>query len=156
MGQHPKVIDAMCTAARAMAAGAGGTRNILGTNRALVDLEAKLADLHDKDAALVFRTGYVYNHTGIATIARLLPNCLFLFDALNHNSMIEGVRAAAAVPSRSGATTISSTWKSSLACNRRPPEADRLRERLFDGRRHRPARGDMRTCGTLWRNDLPR
>jgi 5-aminolevulinate synthase len=84
----------MVETATRMGAGAGGTRNIAGTNHPLVELEAELADLHGKEAALVFTSGYVSNHTGIATIARLLPDCLILSDALNHNSMIEGVRAA--------------------------------------------------------------
>jgi 5-aminolevulinate synthase len=94
MGQHPKVIEALCATAHTMGAGAGGTRNISGTNRVLVQLEVELADLHGKEAALVFTSGYVSNHTGIATIARLLPDCLILSDSLNHNSVIEGVRAA--------------------------------------------------------------
>jgi 5-aminolevulinate synthase len=94
MGQHPKVVEATCNAARSMGAGAGGTRNISGTNRPIVELEAEIADLHGKQDALVFTSGYVSNQTGIATIAKLLPDCLILSDALNHNSMIEGVRAA--------------------------------------------------------------
>ncbi|MDI3469067.1 MAG: 5-aminolevulinate synthase [Pseudolabrys sp.] len=94
MAQHPKVIGAMIEAASRMGTGAGGTRNIAGTNHPLVELERELADLHGKDAALLFTSGYVSNQTGIATIARLLPNCLILSDALNHNSMIEGVRQA--------------------------------------------------------------
>ncbi|MBV9348078.1 MAG: 5-aminolevulinate synthase [Pseudolabrys sp.] len=92
MAQHPKVIGAMVEAASRMGTGAGGTRNIAGTNHPLVELERELADLHRKEGALVFTSGYVSNETGIATIARLLPNCLILSDALNHNSMIEGVR----------------------------------------------------------------
>lgn len=96
MGQHPQVIDAMCVAAHSMGVGAGGTRNISGTHRAVVELEQELAQLHGKDAALVFTSGYISNLAGIATIARLLPNCLVLSDALNHNSMIEGVRASGA------------------------------------------------------------
>jgi 5-aminolevulinate synthase len=92
MGQHPKVIGAMVETATRMGTGAGGTRNIAGTNHPLVELERELAELHRKEAALVFTSGYVSNETGIATMAKLMPNCLIISDASNHNSMIEGVR----------------------------------------------------------------
>ena len=96
MAQHPKVVGAMIEAAGRMGTGAGGTRNIAGTNHPLVELERELAGLHGKEAALVFTSGYVSNQTGIATIARLFPDCLLLSDALNHNSMIEGMRQSGA------------------------------------------------------------
>ncbi len=92
MGQHPKVVGAMVETATRMGTGAGGTRNIAGNTHPLVELERELAELHGKEGALVFTSGYVSNETGISTIAKLLPNCLILSDALNHNSMIEGVR----------------------------------------------------------------
>lgn len=92
MGRHPRVIAAMQDAAARYGAGAGGTRNISGNSGPVVDLEAELADLHRKPAALVFTSGWISNLATISTVASLLPDCLILSDALNHNSMIEGVK----------------------------------------------------------------
>ena len=96
MGQHPDVVAAMQRAAGGMGTGAGGTRNISGTSNPLVQLETELADLHGKEAGLVFTSGFVSNEAAISTIARLLPNCLIISDELNHASMIEGVRRSGA------------------------------------------------------------
>jgi 5-aminolevulinate synthase len=94
MGGHPATVAASVAAACAHGVGAGGTRNISGTHHPIVSLEAELADLHAKPAALVFTSGWISNLAAISTIAGLLPNCLILSDALNHNSMIEGVKRA--------------------------------------------------------------
>ena len=92
MGRHPAVIEAMKAAASRYGAGAGGTRNISGNNHSVVSLESDLADLHGKASALVFTSGWVSNLASISTLAELLPECLILSDASNHNSMIEGIR----------------------------------------------------------------
>ena len=117
MGGHPDVIEASVRAARAHGAGAGGTRNISGTHHPIVQLETELADLHGKAASLVFTSGWISNLAGISTIASLLPNCLILSDALNHNSMIEGVRRAGC-EKKSGATTTSHISRSCWPPNR--------------------------------------
>src|SRR5208337_750108 len=153
MGVNPEVIAAMKSAAGKHGAGAGGTRNISGTSHPLVKLEEELADLHGKDAALVFTSGWISNLAAISTIADLLPECLILSDALNHNSMIEGVRRSSAERQ---------IWRHNDVAHleellqAQPRQADRVREHLFDGRRHRPHQGDLRSGGKIQRHDLYR
>ncbi len=117
--------------------GAGGTRNIAGTNHPLVELEGELADLHGKEAALVFTSGYISNQAGISTIAKLVPDCLILSDALNHNSMIEGIRQSGRRNASSATTTSIISRELLKAAGPDRPKLIVFEICLFDGRRRR-------------------
>jgi 5-aminolevulinate synthase len=92
MSRNPKVVEAMINTTKEYGCGSGGTRNIGGNNKFIVELEREVASLHSKEAALVFTSGYIANATTLATIAKILPGCVFLSDENNHASIIEGIR----------------------------------------------------------------
>ena len=154
MGGHPVVVEAACAAARAMGAGAGGTRNIGGTSPLHAALEAELADLHGKAAALLFTSGFVSNQAALSTILNSLPDWHVFSDARNHASMIAGIKGSKATCHIFRHNDLAHLEELLATAPAGGAETDRLRNRLLDGRRYRADRGDLRPRQPLRSDDL--
>ncbi len=156
MGHHAAVVEAMTEAAHRYGAGAGGTRNISGNSHPVVTLERELADLHGKERALAFTSGWISNLASISTIAGLMPGCLILSDAWNHNSMIEGIR-------RSGCEKQIFSHNDTVHLEQLLRAADPDRPKLIVFESLYSMDGDIAPIGrncragaSLWRDDLSR
>ena len=156
MGQHPAVIAAMHEAIDSVGAGSGGTRNISGTCHYHVELEAELADLHGKEAALLFTSAYVANDATLSTLAQLLPGLVIFSDEKNHASMIAGIRHGGGAKAHLPPQRPCRPRGQAQGVRPRDAEADRVRERLFHGRPHRADRGHLRSRREVRRAHLPR
>ena len=152
---EPRGAGAMHEAIEEVGAGSGGTRNISGTTHYHVELEAELADLHGKEAALLFTSAYIANDSTLSTLQRLMPGLVIFSDEKNHASMIEGIRRGGGEKHIFRHNDIEHLED----CSRmHTPHAEdhRVRERLLDGRPYRADRSHLRPCREVWRAHLSR